>query len=235
VEYINLQETVAIPIPGVPLLNGQAKVSLANVAPGFNLGMLFTPYKSTLIGITYRSQIVHALTGSTTFLGLGANPPTSTKLVDPAEVIVSAAQNLGDKFKLLAEAGWANWSTMHDTILTVKGFSATTPQNWNNTWRLGLGGQYQALSNLMLQLGVSYDSSPTTNSKRLPDLPMDNQVRIGGGVIYKILKAVSLGMSYEYINFGRAQINNTSANGVVSGYYTRNYADVVQISLNVDV
>ncbi len=235
IEYINLQETVAIPIPGITLVNGQAKVSLANVAPGFNLGALFTPYKTTHIGIAFRSQIVHHLSGSTTILGFAANPPTSTKLVDPAEVIVSASQGISNQFKLLGEIGWANWSTMRDSILVVKGFSATIPQNWNSTYRIGLGGQYQATCNLMLQLGASYDSSPTTNSKRLPDLPMDKQVRIGAGVLYHLIKPVTLAASYEYLNFGRGQINNVSSNGTLSGYYKRNYADVVQISLNVDL
>jgi len=235
VEYMNLQETVALPIPGITLVNGQAKVSVANVAPGFNLGMVLTPYPTTQIGIAYRSQIVHKLSGNTTFLYLPFSANTSTKLVDPAQVIVSVAQTIGNNFKLLAEGGWANWSTMRDSILIVDGLSATIPQNWKNTYRFGLAGQYQAACNLMLQLGGSYDSSPTTSSKRLPDLPMDKQIRIGGGVVYRIIKPVSLGMSYEYINFGRGEINNTSANGVLSGHYKRNYADVVQVSLNVNV
>lgn len=234
-EYLNLQETVALPIPVITLIEGQAKVSLANIAPGFNIGLLFTPYKSTQIGIAYRSQIVHHLSGSTTISGFSANPSTTTKLVNPSELIISARQGIGSRFKLLAEAGWANWSTMRDAILTVDGYSATIPQNWGNTFRVGLGGQFQATCNLLLQLGASFDSSPTVSSKRLPDLPMDKQLRIGGGLIYRIIQPVALGVSYEYINFGRASINNTSSNGVISGYYSRNYADVLQISLNVDV
>ncbi len=234
VEYINLQETVGLPIPGVPI-SGQAKISLANVAPGFNLGVLFTPYKTTQIGIAYRSQIVHHLSGSTTLLGLAATPSTTSKLVDPAEVIISAAQSIGNQFKLLAEAGWANWSTMRDTLITVKGLTATIPQDWRSTYRLGLGGQYQATDKLMLQLGLSFDSSPTSSGKRLPDLPMDKQVRIGAGFSYRIIQPVTLAASYEYINFGRGQINNASSNGIISGYYSRNYADVLQISLNVDL
>lgn len=233
-EYINLQETVALPIPGTKL-NGQVKLSLANIAPGFNAGVIFTPSKSTRIGVAYRSQIVHHLSGNAMISVISETPSTNTKMVDPAEVILSAAQNINGKFNLLAELGWANWASMRDTILTVKGYSATVPQNWNNTWRVGLGGQYQAYQNLMLQLGGSFDSSPTTSNKRLPDLPMDKQIRLGVGVIYKVIKAVSLGVSYEYINFGRGTINNTSSNGIISGYYKRNYADVVQISMNVDI
>lgn len=232
-EYMNVQETVAIPLTHV--LSGLGKVSAASLAPGFNLGMLFTPYKTTQIGITYRSQIVHHLSGNTTFNFLAATPSTSTKMVDPAEIIISGGQDIGESFKLLMEAGWSNWSTMRDTILTIGGYSATIPQSWRSTYRFGLGGQFKPNYNWILQLGASYDSSPTSSGKRLPDLPMDKQVRIGGGLIYRLMRPVSLGVSYEYINFGRAAINNVSSNGVLSGYYKRNYADVVQISLNVDM
>jgi long-chain fatty acid transport protein len=233
VEYMNMQEEIALPL--TRLVDGQAKISLASVSPGFNLGLLLTPSKTTQIGIAYRSQIVHHLSGNTTFLRIPITPSTSTKMVMPAELIVSASQAVSENFKLLGEAGWANWSSMRAAVLTVAGYTATVPQNWSSTYRLGLGGQYQALSSLILQLGASYDSSPTTTSKRLPDLPMDRQVRIGAGVIYRLLNPVSLAASYEYINYGRAPINNVSSLGVVSGSYSRNYANAIQISLNVDV
>jgi long-chain fatty acid transport protein len=123
---------------------------------------------------------------------------------------------------------------MVNTAVSVLGFTATIPQHWHDTYRLGLGGQYQYKPFLMFQLGGSYDSSPTSSSRRLPALPMDRQVRAGAGVVYTIAQVVKLGLSYEYINFGNAAINNTSNQGILSGSYTRNYANVLQASLNVE-
>lgn len=236
VEYMNLQENVALPILPIrlPFIDGQAKISVANFAPGFNVGVMLTPFDSTKIGVAFRSQIVHHLRGNTTFLRIAATPDTSTKMIMPSNLILSLAQDITNQFTLLGEAGWSNWSSMQNTILTVRNFSAVTPRDWNNTYRVGLGGQFKFNPCFLVQTGASFDSSPTSNSHRLPDLPMDRQIRIGAGAMYKIIKYVTLGASYEYMNMGRAGINNTSSNGVLAGFYKRNYANTLQVSVNVE-
>ncbi len=231
-EYLSLQQSVALPIVK-DIIDGQIKVSLASFAPGFNLGVMLTPYNSTKIGVAYRSQLVHHLHGNSTFLRINSNPDTSTKMVMPSNIILSAAQDLTNQFTLLGELGWANWSSMQDSIVNVANFTATTPLRWNNTYRFGLGGQFKFNPCFLLQMGASYDTSPTTASHRLPVLPMDRQLRLGAGVMYTMIKQVTLGFSYEYINFGNANINNTSSVGVLSGSYSRNYANVAQVSVNI--
>ncbi|VVC75272.1 Putative outer membrane protein [Aquicella siphonis] len=231
VEYMNLQETVALPIE--PLVDGQIDLKLDNFAYGFNLGAMLTPYQSTRIGIAYRSRIKHNLHGSTTFLRVTDEPGTSTQMIMPQNVIVSLAQDLSCQFTLLAELGWSNWSSMQNTILHVDRFSETTPRHWNNTYRAGLGGQFKATPDFTLQAGASFDSSPTNTSHRLPDMPMDRQIRLGVGILYAMMKPVTLGVSYEYMNLGKGDIHNVSSNGVLAGSYSRNYANTVQVSLNV--
>jgi long-chain fatty acid transport protein len=229
-EYANLTQSVALPLS--PVVDGVANIKVNNLATGFNLGMLITPTTATKIGLAYRTQIVHHMTGDTNFLNITTTPATHTKLVMPANLILSLAQDI-KQFTLLAELGWANWSSMRNTVVTVDGFSAVTPTNWSNTYRVGLGGQYHYSNYTTWQLGASYDTSPTSSSKRLPDLPMDGQIRAGAGLIYALAASAELGASYEYINLGSADINNTSAYGVLSGKYKRNYANVLQLSLNV--
>lgn len=231
IEYASLYQTVALPVQ--PTVDGQASVNTGNVAPGFNLGMFLTPYPNTKIGVAYRSQIVHHLSGNVNFLNISTTPSAHTKMVMPANIIASISQNINNQFTLLGELGWANWSSMRNTVLTVDGFSAVTPQNWHDTYRIGLGGQYHMQVPLLLQAGISYDSSPTSSAKRTPNLPMDRQIRIGAGIEYFISKAATFGLSYEYLNFGSAPINNMSSLGTLSGNYSRNYANFFQASLNV--
>jgi long-chain fatty acid transport protein len=232
IEYANLQETSALPLPVPP--DGQVNVKLDNFSPGFNVGVLFLPTANTKIGLAYRSQITHHLRGRLTFLRLSATPNASTKMIMPHNLILSISQRLHPQWLVLAELGVANWASMQNTILQVDGYSAVTPRNWNNTYRIGLASQYQCLPTLLLQAGASFDSSPASSTYRLPDLPMDRQIRLGAGLIYALQKAVQLGLSYEYLNFGNANINNTSSNGTLRGSYSRNYANAVQISLNVE-
>lgn len=234
VEYANLSETVALPLPA-PATDGQANIKSDNTNMGFNLGALFTPTPSTKLGVAYRSRITHNFRGRTTFLRIAASPSTSTKMVMPQNIIASVVQDIGSQFSLLGELGWSNWSTMNNTVVNIASFTAVTPRDWNDTYRAGFGAQYKPNTVFMLQAGASYDSSPTTSSHRLPDLPMDRQIRLGAGVTYTTPYMATLGFSYEYINFGNANINNTSSNGTLVGSYGRNYANVFQASLNVPV
>jgi len=233
VEYANLQETQALPL--TRLIDGQVNLKTDNFSPGFNLGVMLMPSENTQIGIAFRSQILHHLRGRITFLRLAVTPSASTKLVMPANVIVSVVQNITNQFSLLGELGWSDWSSMHNTIVDVAGFTATTIRDWKNTYRVGVAGRYRFTPNFLVQAGASYDSSPTTSSHRLPDLPMDRQIRVGAGLIYNLIRAVDLGLSYEYMNMGNANINNTSSNGSLVGSYSRNYINVFQVSLNVNV
>lgn len=233
VEYLSLQQTTAFPIE--PLVDGQVNVKVDDWAAGFNIGLMFSPYQSTRIGLAYRSRITHNLHGNLTFLRIDETPNATTKMIMPNNLIASLAQDISPRFTLLAELGWSNWSTMRNTALHVDNLSVYTPMNWNNTYRVGLGGQFKPSPCFTLQAGASYDSSPTTSLKRLPVLPMDKQIRIGAGVIYSIIKPVQLGFSYEYWNLGSAHINNTTANGTLSGLYSRNYANTFQVSVNVAV
>lgn len=232
-EYANFSQTVALPL--IHLVDGQANIRADNLAAGANVGLLLKPTTCTKLGIAYRSQITHNLKGNVTFLRINATPQVSTKIVMPQNVIVSLTQGLSTQINLLAEAGWSNWSSMKNTAINVLGYTAVTPRNWSNTYRVGLGAQWYALPTLMLQTGVSYDSSPTVRKFRLPDLPMDRQIRAGLGVLYTIRQMAQLGFSAEYINLGRASIYNDTRNGILAGNYKRNYAAVVQASVNINL
>jgi long-chain fatty acid transport protein len=233
IEYANLRESVALPTP-IPGVDGQVIVKADNFAPGLNVGLLFKPTATTKIGIAYRSRITHHLHGDITFLRLPFTPSATTSMVMPQNVIVSASQTLADKFVLLGELGWSAWSSMKDSVIHVDGLSATTLLNWSDTYRVGLAGQYHFNHALTLQAGASFDSSPTSAARRTPDLPVDRQIRVGAGLLYTLTSAAKLGFSYEYFNLGNANINIHSRKGNLVGSYARNYANVLQASINVD-
>ncbi len=230
-EYASLYQTVALPLTST--IDGQASISASDVSPGFNLGIFLTPRETTQLGVTYRSQIVHHLHGNVNFLNISNTPSVQTKLVMPANMIASISQKITPQFSLLGEIGWAHWSTMRNAVVTIDGFSAVTPENWHDTYRIGLAGQYHLPSPVLLQAGISFDSSPTSRSHRTPNLPMDRQIRLGAGLEYIATKATTLGLSYEYMNMGNAPITNSSRVGILSGSYSRNYSNFFQASLNV--
>lgn len=231
-EYINLNQTVALPI--TRLIAGQANLKVHDLSAGFNAGILFSPTSSTQVGVAYRSKINHRMHGHADFLDIAVTPNVITQLTMPQTVMLSVVQGVSRQFSLIGEAGWANWAVMKNTMVRIRNFTLTAPIDWHNTYRIGLGAQYRLAPCLLLQLGGSYDSSPTKRSKRLPDLPMDRQIRIGTGVIYTLMNVVRLGLSYEYLNLGHAPINNISTNGAFSGSYWRDFANTLQVSIDID-
>ena len=180
-------------------------------------------------------EIIHHLHGTSTFLRIPITPNITTQMALPENIIRKYFTELPRDFTLLGEVGVAGWSSMKDSVINIAGYSASVPLNWINTYRVGLGAQYKATPALVVQLGGSFDSSPTSSSHRLPIFAMDRQIRIGAGVMYAMVRAVNLGFSYEYMNLGNANINNTSSNGTLSGSYSRNYTNFIQASVNVAV
>jgi long-subunit fatty acid transport protein len=61
-----------------------------------------------------------------------------------------------------------------ETIVT--GFD----RDWKDTWHVGGAFKYLLGENHLMAMGVSYDSSPVTNKDRTADLPLDEQVMVGG-------------------------------------------------------
>lgn len=231
VEYATLTSASAIPIlmPG----DGQADVSAHNYAPGANVGLLWKPCSGTNIGIAYRSRVKHHLKGNATFLRLDVMPAVSVMIKNPQSVITSIAQDITPEFKVLAEAGWVNWGVFKNTAVQIAGITLPSPRHWNNTYRVGIGGQYQACPDWMFKAGVSYDSSPCKATNRLPDLPVDKQLRIGTGLLYTTCERIEMGLDYEYISFGKAAIFNSTRIGILSGHYVRNRGHVLAIHMNI--
>lgn len=232
VEYAKLKDKLAIPGP-LGIADGQAELPLHHTGAGVNLGLLWCITDDTKLGLAYRSPIKHRLDGDSTFLRLATTPTTTSVIHLPQSVIASFSQEFCQDFVLLAELGWVNWHVFQSTPIQIQGVTLDIPRNWKNTYRAGVAGQYRILPELMYQLGISYDSSPTDINKRLPDLPMDKQIRVGTGLVYNPCKNITLGLSYEYINFGKAPINKTTGIGTLAGDYRKNYGQVLAMNVNV--
>lgn len=233
-EYAQLNETIGIPPDRtLGISDGQSDLRLKNYAPGFNLGLYYQPVCETKIGIAYRSKMYHRLKGHTTFLSLRFEPQVSSVLKLPQGVITSFSQDITDKWTLLGELGWTHWRIFNNTVIRIDNVTLTIPRQWKDTYRVGLASQFKVMPEVLFQLGVSYDSSPTNVQLRLPDLPMDKQLRIGTGIVYTTLECVELGLNYTYINFGKAPISHDTRLGRLSGHYKRNNGNFFGLSLNI--
>jgi len=197
--------------------DGQIKMSYDDWAIGYNLGVLVEPSKKTRIGLAYRSQVDMELTGDIDFVNPSKywtlrglrNAYGTTNLTIPMSFTLSLYQEITDKFAIVVDGGWQNWSSMEKTIITTEnGIAEEINRDWNDTWRAGGGIHYRIFKRLLLKAGISYDSNPVSEEHRLPDIPVDRQWRYATGVDYAVNEDVIISLSWEYIDMGKAPIDH---------------------------
>jgi long-chain fatty acid transport protein len=198
---------------------------------GWNAGiMVNVPTTKTRVGLSYRSAIEHDVEGDVSFTNAPAFPaalpaplvPLATALgaalspVDVATTIelpdtasVAVAQQLG-RLQLLADFTWTGWSKLQDlTIVRTSGPLAgtpnqqltTTPLRFDDSWRIGVGANYQLFDALKVRGGVAYDESPVKDEFRTPRLPDQDRFWLATGAQWAFSKqgAIDLGFAWLFV------------------------------------
>jgi long-chain fatty acid transport protein len=193
----------------------------------------------TRFGFLYRSKVEISLDGDVEGTAL---PGIKFKGdMDFAEGInLSVAHVLNETVTLYADTGWSNWSQYSDQAWTfsgdLRGISLDIDRDRKDTWRLGVGAEWQAMEKLMLQGGFSYDSSPVKDSKRLPDIPVGEAYRFSVGQRFTPVEHIEIFASYTGMWSGDPDVDNvTLPNGtVLNGEYQPSWIHFVTMGIHVD-
>ena len=218
-------QTLAINSPG--FADGQATIDTDDTAFAFQLGALWTPGPATKVGVSYRSQVDLEL-GGTLDVKLAAGAPARTLALDtelplPQTVIVSLFQGISKTTAITVDLGWYDYSSFESTAINTEGVAGPNIiRNWKDTWLFGLGLQHKLSQQWGLQIAGSYATSPMDDSDRLPDLPIDRQIRASAGFFYAPSKALQLSIGYTYLNLGDNSFDVTGPGGgrIVGEYDT---------------
>jgi long-chain fatty acid transport protein len=218
-------------------LGGEAqnRLSVDGDAWGFNLGVLFNVGPATRLGVHYRSSIEHELEGRTTFT-TPAIPSSGARLdvETPASLSFSGAHRLDDRWELLADLSWWQWSNIDRVpVMRTDGPAAGTPAgtfvfNFDDSWRASIGANYRLDGAWTLKVGAAYDQTPIPNAEnRTVRLPDSDRYWLSAGAKYRISRAGALDFGYTFIQAKDADINNnqqgnTPPAGIVNGRYKAN-------------
>ena len=199
---------------------GVAKVTGDTWSWGWNAGAMVELQKTqTRIGLTYRSTMKHYVKGDVSFgnrpallaAGLPDGPvKTTIELPDTASVAVS--QKLTPALELLADFTWTGWSSIKDlSIYRESGTPLTsTPLEFDDSWRIGLGANYQANEMVKVRPGVAYDTTPVKDEFRTPRLPDEDRTWLAAGFQWALSKqaAIDVGAAYLLINDASSDLPN---------------------------
>ena len=129
-------------------------------------------------GVSFRSKTSHKIEGTTTInTPLGPqNVDSTADLVLPETVFINYLQPVGSnkQHSIGITARWTNWSRNDEIVIESAGLpNDVTPQNWNDSWMIGVGGTIKLSNQWNLLLGVGFDESPIQDpsgrSARNPD------------------------------------------------------------------
>jgi len=249
VQYAKLKQEAAVNNVLDSLPDGSLKYQDHNFGFGGNCGILFEIDPQTRLGFTYRSPVDQSFSDVPSFGQLGPglhrilqtagvlNHSLSLGMTIPQETMLSVYRDVTDDMALMANFGWQNWSQFGQysvQLNTAPPRAAAANANLDDTFQGAIGMHYRLGEPTMLQLGFAYDSSALTEPHRGPSLPIDQQLRFGGGVTYNVTDTYTLGFAYEYASLGSAPINTTRSalSGTLQGDYSTNSLNVIQFTVN---
>lgn len=228
------------------LVGTDGKLSLLDRTWGFGgyAGVLAKAGEKTRLGLTYLSALDLDFSDTPAFTGLG--PGLSGILTNPSEldlgitvpqsVMLSGCHQLTEKWTLLANVGWQDWSEFGYVQAGVEATGATTLNlQFDDSYHGALGAQFRASAQWLLSAGVAYDSSAVADENRTVTLPMGEAWRFGLGAQYQVSRAINLGAAYTFIWAGDMSVDqgdDVSLRGRVSGSYDDAWFSVASLNLN---
>ncbi|MGD8644260.1 MAG: outer membrane protein transport protein [Chromatiales bacterium] len=224
---------------------------------GYNLGLMFSPWESTRFGLAYRSKLDQNVTGDGKFslspqfgaLIDGLDPPRDTlfsccnnvaaDVTLPASASVSALHKLGQKFEIMGDITWTQWSEFDELRVRYIGSAvqpdAVTTQDWDDSFRYSIGLSYILNEKIKLRTGLAYDETPIKNpERRTPRIPGEDRIWTALGLTWQATEKFSFDVAYAHLFVDDPKINNTTEGTVehtLQGEYDAS-VDIVSAQVN---
>lgn len=183
-----------------------------DISVGYNVGLLYSPTPTVDIGLHYRSAISHTLDGSISNEGTGGadfNSSGSADLDLPDIATFGVAHDVNDRLRIMGQATWFGWSNFADISPVRDDGGPATPviQNYQNTYALAFGAEYDLNDAWTVRGGYQFDETPTTDEFRTSRTPDGDRNWFSAGATYHHNKKLSLDLAATYIDVDEGTIN----------------------------
>jgi len=246
--------------PGNPATDGMALIEGDGTALSFNFGLLFKPREGTKLGLAYRHGVEHELEGTFEFqnhqpfqeqLDISgvplpaslANGPVTAEASLPPSVMFSAAHEVIDGLEFLADATFTGWSSLQelrvvrdDVVPADPLTDIVTTLDYEDSWRVSAGVNYEFSDALILRAGVAYDEDPVPSvTQRTARIPGNERTWLSLGAGYRINQRVAMDFGFTHIAIDDTPIDRLSegADGSqIRGVYDTN-ANILSAQVTV--
>ena len=177
------------------LLQGQGE----GFGYGGNVGITWKITERQTLAVTYRSQMdvdydgdvdLSNITPTAAGFGITGRSDFSSKISFPNIVAIGYGIQLTDKLRLESDVEWIQFSRFEslpinagNNTVILPPSSQNIPQNWRDTFTLGIAGDYQLSEHWVVRAGYQFYQSPvpdSTFSTTIPDADQ-NVITLGLG------------------------------------------------------
>lgn len=200
---------------------------------GYALGALYEFTPQTRVGLAYRSEVKHKLSGDISGPATMPvlNQDVTARLTTPAMLSMGVYHEVNDKLALMAEYQRVFWSSF--ARLTIKTKQGVPLDSVNESWRdtnfYAIGASYQLDNQWKWRLGLAYDQSAVRLQHRTPRIPDSDRVWYSTGLNYQYSDRLSFDFAYTYIYAHDAHLDTSLTGNGSSGNATATYSNSVQL------
>lgn len=234
------------PISGFPSLNIPDSTSInesSATAWGGDVGVLFKPSNSTLIGFNYLSSVTYKFDGKSTLQG---NPETTSnnyhfQFWTPARSVFSISHFLTPQFGMIATLQRIQWDifntvNLHNFVTQVGSkptivSSSLVQYHLRNAWIMTLGGQYRVTPKWVIRIASTYNQSPSNGAYQISN---GNSVIVGASMGYQLTNDLLLDGGYSHAFIQTKNINIATSQNLINGN-TQGSLDAVAVKLTLNV
>ena len=190
---------------------------------GATAGVTFTPWRSTTIGLGWRSGINQNIHG--TLIGPPGIPSTSgsAELTAnlPDTVSLGIRHRFDDRWTVMGTVEWSNWSRigtvnvnqLNGAVATIGTTPVTLPFQYDDGWFFSAGAEYRWTERLTVRGGVGYEISPISDRVRTPRLPDNDRFWASVGLSWAVAPFMRLDLAYTHLFVKDPNINISAASG----------------------
>jgi long-chain fatty acid transport protein len=212
-----------------PATERMATVKGDDWAYGWNAGVLWDLTPAMRAALTYRSSISVKLEGDATFDRAPAlNAPVRSDIKLPDTLSLALSHQLTSRLQVLADWTRTGWDGIQDLVISNANTGATlstTALAFRDSWRVGVGANYQVNSAWKIRAGFAYDKSPVQDSHRTPRLPDDDRRWVALGAQYTASSRLAFDVGYAHLFVSDTPSNltdNPVSRGTLIGSYRSN-------------
>ncbi|MDR1075195.1 MAG: outer membrane protein transport protein [Xanthomonadaceae bacterium] len=260
-ERLNVQLTNAVDFGGIlagsgvpgylpASADGMSSLKGDNTQVGFTVGGLFSITDDTHIGINYRSQMVHKVTGGTVDFYVpgdaaaifGATRPgwfTDTKgratITLPELATISLTHRINDQWSIMADVSRTAWSKFDSVRVHMNSGQPDNMLNfgYRDTTFASIGADYRLNDQLTLRGGLAYDQTPTTNEHRDVRVPDASRKWVSLGLSWAPGEHAEYNIGYTHLFASDPRIVDlTSTTGTVLDGHYKVSSDILAASIN---